>query len=57
MIMLEFIHALSTAVSRRNHHLLLAAGDDSGLRDIRELIGSRRWMHSCSLPLLRMTHE
>ncbi len=40
MIMLEFIHALSTAASRRNHHLLLAAGDDSGLRDIRELIGS-----------------
>ena len=39
-IMLEFIHALSTAASRRNHHLLLAAGDDSGLRDIRELIGS-----------------
>ena len=40
MIMLEFLHALSTAASRRNHHLLLAAGDDSGLRDIRELIGS-----------------
>ena len=40
MIMLEFIHALSTAATRRNHHLLLAAGDDSGLRDIRELIGS-----------------
>jgi hypothetical protein len=40
MIMLEFIQALSTATSRRNHHLLLAAGDDSGLRDIRELVGS-----------------
>lgn len=40
MIMLEFIQALSAATSRRNHHLLLAAGDDSGLRDIRELVGS-----------------
>jgi DNA-binding LacI/PurR family transcriptional regulator len=41
MIMLEFIQALSSAASRHNHHLLLAAGDDSGLRDIRELVASR----------------
>ena len=40
MIMLEFIQALSTATSRRNHHLLLAAGDDSGLLDIRQLVAS-----------------